>query len=62
MIVSTVTNIGEHMLLGGKGRVTNPSRTLGTHVREGRGGAIHPQGHVVATDAGECATAFGYAR
>ena len=62
VIVGTVTDIGEHMLLGGEGRVTDPGRALGTHVREGRGRAIHPQGHVVATNTSECATAFGHAR
>ena len=62
MVVSTVTNVGKHMLLGGEGRMTNPGRTLGTHVRESRGGAIHPQSHVMATDASECTTAFGHTR
>ena len=57
MVIRAVTDIGEDVLFGRKGRMTDPSRAFGAHVGKGRGLAVHPQRHVMAADAGQGPTA-----
>ena len=49
------------MFLVGEGFLTNPSDTFTTHLREGVGAAIHPGGHIMATDASDSARTIRYA-
>ena len=60
MVVSAVTQIGEHVLFTGEWRVADPGSAFGAHVREGGGFAIHPQHHVMAADTGQRAATFWY--
>ena len=58
MEVGAVADIGEDMLFAGEGCDPDPEHALAAHVSEGFGVAVHPQGHEVATDAGEGAAPF----
>src|SRR5438067_9680655 len=62
MEVRAVTEIGEDVLLVRKWRLADPGRAFRTHVREGRGVAVHPERHEMAADARHCAAAFRDAR
>ena len=44
----------------GKGFLPNPGHAFATHLREGVGVAIHPDGHVMAANAGHGTRAFGH--
>src|SRR5690606_19176971 len=59
--VGAVAEVREDVLLFGEGRLADPRRALRTHVREGGGVPVHPDGHEVAADAGGGAAAFGNA-
>src|SRR5205814_1146140 len=62
MEVRAVAEIGEDVLLVGEGRLADPRRAFGPHVREGRRAAVHPDRHEVAADARRRAAAFRNAR
>ena len=50
--VGAVAQVGKHMRLVHKGLLAHPGHALAAHLREARGGPVHPQRHVVATNAG----------
>ncbi len=60
--VGAVAQVLEHVRRRGERGLPDPRRTLAAHLRERDGIAIHPGGHVVATDAADRAAAFGHAR
>ncbi len=62
MKVGAITQVGENMLGGRKVFLADPGDAFSTHLGKGIGATIHPDGHIVAADAGHCAGAFGHAR
>src|SRR5882762_2765383 len=62
MEVRAVAEIGEDVLLVSEGRLADPRRAFGSHVREGGRAAIHPYRHEMAADARGSAAAFRNAR
>ena len=62
VIVGTIANVGEHMLLIGKRRLANPRHALAPHLREHLRVAPHPGDHVVATNARHATRTLGHTR
>ena len=60
--IGAVAEIGEDVLLLGEGRDADPRHALAAHMRKRLGGAVHPQRHEVAADAGKGAAAFRHFR
>ena len=60
MRIGAVAEILEDVVAAGERRLADPVRPLPAHLREAFGGAVHPQRHVVAADAGIGAAALGH--
>jgi hypothetical protein len=54
----SVAKVGKDVLLSGEGCLTYPRNALTSHLREGRGGAVHPDRHVVAAYPGDRTASF----
>ncbi|MCY1231118.1 hypothetical protein D9M72_435550 [compost metagenome] len=60
--IRAVAQVGKHVLVTGEMHLAGPGHALAAHLAEGVGLAVHPQGHVVAPDAGQRTRAFRHAR
>ena len=58
--VGAVAEVLEDMALGREARVRGPIHTLGAHLDQAAGAALHPARHEVAADAGQRARTFGH--
>ena len=58
MVVSTVAQVGKHVLLAGKRGLPDPRHALAAHLRERFGIAVHPAHHVMAADSGQPPRSF----
>ncbi|MNY07134.1 hypothetical protein D3C86_1399220 [compost metagenome] len=56
--IGSVTEVGEHMLSSGKRCLADPRHAFAPHLTERLGLRVDPGGHVMAADAGQCATAL----
>src|SRR6266581_1605604 len=57
--VGAVAEVDEDVAALGERRLAEPGDALAAHVRDGSGVAVHPDGHVVAADAGHRLAALG---
>ena len=51
--IGSIAQVGKHMLFSGEGLLPDPGDAFATHVAEGFGVAVHPDSHVMTTDAGQ---------
>ena len=58
--IGAVTQVGEYVLVVGKGLLADPGHALTAHLGEARGGAVHPNAHEMAANAGHGARALGH--
>ena len=58
MAIRAITEVHEHVLGFRKRCLTDPICAFATHVGKQEGLSVHPLCHVMASDAGECATVF----
>ena len=60
MEIGAVAQIGKNVLVVGKGLLPDPRHALAAHLGKARGGAVHPDGHEMAANAGHGARALGH--
>ena len=56
--IGAVAQVGEHVLVMHKGLLAHPGDSLAPHLGKAHGGAVHPDGHEMAANAGHGARPF----